>query len=459
MNPLPLHDTVIALGTPWGVSGLGVIRLSGRDAVGIARKIFRNPGGRKIAARGWQMIYGFIEAEGEILDETLLLVMPAPHSYTREDVVEIQAHGGPVVLKRILKLCLSLGARLADPGEFTRRAVLNGRIDLIQAEAAADLIHAQSEEAARLAVMRIRGDLSAELKRLREGILELAAQLEAQIDFPEEDIRRSSWKNITKRVRVLKEGIESLLAGFERSRLYAEGVSCVIVGRPNAGKSSLLNALLGEERAIVTEIPGTTRDVVEGRIVLEGMPFLFSDTAGLRKKIPGKIERLGIRKTLEKMKESDLILFVVDGNAGVSEDDRRMMEELFGRKWLLVVNKRDLGQKRLPCDIGKMSLGMYSLSCKSRQGLEALIDGMAALYREQGIPAAGIAVTSLWQKERLEKTLSYLGSVMEAVRKRVSAEFFLPDLREALKELGVLTGEEAGEELYDMIFSRFCVGK
>jgi tRNA modification GTPase len=451
-------DTIAAVATPPGEGGIGIVRVSGPDSIPIVERIFH---GKKPLSHGRnrEMQYGFIkDGEGQPIDEVLAVVMRAPRSYTREDVVEIHCHGGMAPLGRILELVLMGGARLAEPGEFTKRAFLRGRLDLSQAEAVMDVIRAQSDRGLQLAMEQLRGALGRRVAALRQDLLGALAELEARLDFPEEDIPPEDRGATCEIINRCKMAIEELLAGFKGGRALREGVRTVILGRPNVGKSTLLNTLLGEERAIVTPIPGTTRDVIEEVVIIRGVPVRLVDTAGIRKGLD-EVERLGVERARQQAARADLILLVIDGSVPLEEGDLRLMGELGGRQAIVLINKGDLPQKTFPEDVKAYlpEAPVLKVSLKDGWGLDEL---KQTIYDEAvGQSLEGVMVASLRHAEALEEALGAVRAAGEAAVAGLSDELICIDLRAALAALGKITGESVDGDLLDEIFSRFCLGK
>src|SRR2546427_2027773 len=340
------EDTIAAVATPMGEGGVAVVRVSGPDAQRIAREIFSRSGGRNGHLRSHTLHHGVIRApeSGAVLDEVLLVLMRKPRSYTGEDVVEVHCHGGPLIVRQVLELILSRGARHAEPGEFTKRAFLNGRMDLAQAEAVLDLIRARTEKGARLALEQVRGELSKWVGDLREELLDILVQVEAAVDFPEEEIELLQREELARKMAALREKISRIIASYDWGRLFREGARICIVGRPNVGKSSLLNALLGEERVIVTPVPGTTRDVIEEGINLSGLPVVLWDTAGIRE-TQDEVEKIGVGFSLRHLAEAEAVLVVLDGSAPLTTQDETVLKATTEKKGLAVINKSDLPRK------------------------------------------------------------------------------------------------------------------
>lgn len=453
-------EAIVAIATPPGNGAIGIIRLSGRGVIPILSTVWKGktPPGR---FEPRQVYLGQIwdPIKGESLDEALLFFMKAPHSYTGEDLIEIQAHGGAYLLERILELLLSVGARVAEPGEFTRRAFQNGRLDLVQAEAVADLINASSQEAARLASQQLSGALSQYVSKLRKNLLVLRAQMEAMIDFPEdEDVQGLHYNEVSERVESVSKLIVDLIATYQAGRAYREGVKIAIVGKPNVGKSSLLNALLGEERAIVHSLPGTTRDTVEETVLLNGLQVRFIDTAGLREGIES-VEQEGIRRSWGKLQEADLVLVVFDSSRPWDSEDDLVFEAVSGRPHFALYNKIDLSpkfsSKELDQKIGSTPL---LISTKTREGLDLLKERVRSHFLKKEFPS-DMTITHLRHKLALEKGLVALARAGEAAKQKTSLEFLAADLLIAANHLAEITGEVTTDQLLDEIFSKFCIGK
>lgn len=451
-------DTIAAVATPPGEGGIGIIRVSGPRGIAIVERIFH---GKKPLSQGRsrEMLYGLIkDGEGRIIDEALVVVMRAPKSYTREDVVEIHCHGGMAPLRRILELVLEGGARLAEPGEFTKRAFLSGRLDLSQAEAVMDVIRAHSDKGLQLAMDQLQGSLGRQVARLRKDLLGVLAELEARLDFPEEDIPEEDRERTCRILSNCVAAIEALLAGAKGGRALREGVHTVILGRPNVGKSTLLNTLLGEDRAIVTSIPGTTRDVIEEVVIIEGVPIRLVDTAGIRRG-RDEVERLGVERTRRQADRAELILLMMDGSGPLQEGDRLLMKEVAHRRVIVILNKGDLPQRTFPEDI-KAHLPeapILKVSLKAGWGLDEL---KKAIYDEAvGQSLEGVMVASLRHATALEEALAAVKEAKEALAEGLSEELICIDVRAGLTALGKITGESVDQDLLDEIFSRFCIGK
>jgi len=452
------QETIVAPATAMGEGGVGIIRLSGNAAERTLSRLFR-PTRPVSRFKSHRLYHGRIYDNDQVfLDEVMAVVMRQPHSYTREDVVEIHCHGGTMVLRRILDLLVDSGLRLARPGEFTLRAFLNGRIDLAEAEGVIDLIRARSESACSVALQQMEGGLSRAIYRFRDGIMNLLAEIEAQVDFPDEDLDFQDQGRILQAGQVLMAEMDALLATFDSGRVLREGLSILILGRPNVGKSSLLNALLGESRAIVTTVPGTTRDTLEESFVLGGIPLRIVDTAGVRI-TDDPVEAEGVRRARARIPSADLILLVVDGSLALTEEDHGVLSACYGRNLLLVVNKGDLEQTPLTDDFA--ALPQVRLSAHTGEGLELLRDTVVSrfLCNSSGEGRESILLSDRRHREALVRARGALGNFSAAVERQAPGELLSVDLREALQSLGEITGETTPEAILEMIFSKFCIGK
>ena len=457
-------DTIAAIATPIGAGGLGIIRVSGPHAVAIVRAMFRDRHGRPVERlRSHRVRLGSVihPRTGAQLDEVLMTYMQAPHSYTREDVVEISGHGGIGVMARILEGLVAGGARLAEPGEFTRRAFINGRLDLSQAEAVIDLIQAQTEESHRQALAQLQGGLSQAIAAMREGLLEVLAYVEGAMEFPEEDLELLPWEALVGKVRAVEVRAATLLDTFRAGQVLREGIRVAIVGRPNVGKSSLFNALLAANRAIVTPVPGTTRDVLEEVANLGGYPFRLVDTAGIRPS-SDPVEREGIERALGSVEGADLVLFVLDGSAPLNAEDEESAAAVRGKRVQVVVNKADLPPRLMAEELEARFpwWPKVAVSCQERRGFERLTEAMlAAVLDGQRPPREGPMATRARHWEALQHARRCLLQAGDAMEQRLSGEFIALDLREALEWLGEIVGLNYTEDLLDKIFGEFCIGK
>ncbi|MDH7490333.1 MAG: tRNA uridine-5-carboxymethylaminomethyl(34) synthesis GTPase MnmE [Anaerolineae bacterium] len=454
-----LDDTIAAISTPLGQGGIGIMRMSGPEALPITRRLFQPSRGRADAPwPAFRLRHGFIvdPATGARVDEVLVAYMPAPRTYTRQDIVEINGHGGIVALRRILELALREGARLAEPGEFTLRAFVNGRIDLAQAEAVLDIVNAQTDAALRLAVGQLEGRLSAQVRHVRERLVSALAYLEATIDFVEDEIPP---QDIGPALREAADAIRGLLRGADQGIMYRQGIRTAIVGRPNVGKSSLLNALLRTDRAIVTPIPGTTRDTLEETLNLQGVPFVLVDTAGIAGATADPVEQLGIERSRRAVRQADLILVIVDGSEPLRPEDHAIAELTQGRTAIAVVNKCDLPTV---ANLAGFLPGapQVRISALTGQGLDDLRAAMLGLaLGGEAMASNGILVSSVRHKEALARALDHVEKAETTYRQGLPADFVTIDLRAALDALGEITGQTVTPDLVDNIFANFCIGK
>jgi tRNA modification GTPase len=461
-----LDDTIAAISTPIGEGGIGIVRMTGSQAAGILKKIFC-PGKEKARASDklcplslipYHLHYGYIidPQSDEAVDEVLVSYMPAPHTYTREDVVEINCHGGVVPLRRVLELTLLQGARLAQPGEMTLRAFLNGRIDLAQAEAVLDIVQAKTEASLRGAVEQLGGRLSDEVRAMRALLLDVLAYLEATIDFEEDEI---PFQDVGPPLRKAIERLGELLANADRGIIYRQGVRTAIVGRPNVGKSSLLNALLRTSRAIVTSIPGTTRDTLEETLNLKGIPLVLVDTAGITAETDDAIERLGIERSRAALAQADLALLVIDGSEPLQSADSEIADLVGDKPAIVVINKTDLAQKAEPDGLLPQA-ERVSISALTGQGLEKLEEAIiGTVFSGQVVTADEPLVSSPRHKDLLARALGHLKAAQDSYNEGMASDFVAIDLTTAVDALGEITGETATEDLLEAIFSNFCIGK
>lgn len=454
-------DTIAAIATGLTNSGIGIIRISGEKAFSIIDKVFRKKNGGNIDLSSSHVLqYGFIYDENKKIDEVLAVVMKGPHSYTAEDTVEIDCHGGILIMKKILEVVVKAGARTAEPGEFTKRAFLNGRIDLSQAEAVIDLINAKNEYALRNSIGQLNGNLSEIIKKLRSEILYETAYIESALDDPEHISLDGYKENLLSKVRNMLSRLRMLNGSFTSGRIVSEGVRTVIVGKPNAGKSSLLNALLGENRAIVTEIAGTTRDTLEENIRLEDISLNVIDTAGIRN-TDDKVERIGVDRARDAALEADLIVYVVDGSVALDENDREIIDLIRNKKAVVLLNKSDLNtvveQDVLQNLTGKK---VFSVSAKEEKGLEPFKEEIRSMFYEGDIDYNDqVAVSRIRHKEALDDSINCLEMVIDSIEKGLPEDFYSIDLYGAYENLGHIIGEAVDDDIINEIFSKFCTGK
>ncbi|ACB09034.1 MAG TPA: tRNA uridine-5-carboxymethylaminomethyl(34) synthesis GTPase MnmE [Thermotoga sp.] len=449
-------DTIVAVATPPGKGAIAILRLSGPDSWKIVQKHLRTRS--KIVPR--KAIHGWIHENGEDVDEVVVVFYKSPKSYTGEDMVEVMCHGGPLVVKKLLDLFLKSGARMAEPGEFTKRAFLNGKMDLTSAEAVRDLIEAKSETSLKLSLRNLKGGLRDFVDSLRRELIEVLAEIRVELDYPDE-IETNTGEVVTRLERI-KEKLTEELKKADAGILLNRGLRMVIVGKPNVGKSTLLNRLLNEDRAIVTDIPGTTRDVISEEIVIRGILFRIVDTAGVRSETNDLVERLGIERTLQEIEKADIVLFVLDASSPLDEEDRKILERIKNKRYLVVINKVDVVEKINEEEI-KNKLGtdrhMVKISALKGEGLEKLEE---SIYREtQEIFERGSdsLITNLRQKQLLENVKGYLEDAIKSLKEGMPVDMASIDLERALNLLDEVTGRSFREDLLDTIFSNFCVGK
>ena len=454
-------DTIAAISTGMTSSGIGIIRISGPDAIAIADKVYDSRSGKKLENMPTHTIhYGFIRDGEEFIDEVLVMLMREPRSFTAEDTVEINCHGGVYAMNRILELVIRKGARPAQPGEFTKRAFLNGRIDLSQAEAVRDVINAKNEYALKSSVSQLKGSVLKVIKDIREKIIYHIAYIESALDDPEHISLDGYPKQLEEQVEQWKEKIRKLIASSENGKRMKEGIRTVIVGKPNAGKSSLLNVLLGEERAIVTDIAGTTRDVLEEQMSLSGISLNIIDTAGIRS-TEDVVEKIGVKKAKTYARDADLIIYVVDSSTGLDENDEEIMEMIRDRKAIVLLNKMDLDCITTEEDIRKhLDKPVIPVSAKEEQGIDRLEQTVKDMFYDGSISFNDeIYITNMRQKAALKEALDSLEQVSVSIQNQMPEDFFSIDLMNAYEELGSITGESVGEDLVNEIFSKFCMGK
>lgn len=451
-----LDDTIIALATAQGVSAIAVIRLSGKQAIAVTQKIFH--GKNLLEQPSHTLHFGTIQDGDKTIDEVLVSLFREPHSFTKENAVEISCHGSPVIVKEIIKAFLKNGARLAEPGEFTKRAFLNGRFDLAQAEAVADLINAETDNARQAALNQMRGGFSNEIRHLREELIHFASLIELELDFGEEDVEFAKREDLKDLIKKIQSYLTSLIQSFDQGNVVKNGIPTVIAGRPNAGKSTLLNTLLNEERAIVSEIPGTTRDAIEDEMILGGVAFRFIDTAGLRE-TRDVIEAMGIERTREQMRKASLILYLFDLSVATEEEIMAEVDELkkLGIPYFKVGNKIDKADRALVNRLEKENFIFISASAKTN--IQQLKDLILSRFLVKNVKQGDVLVTNLRHYHNLLQTNESLTRVLQGMDKRVTGDFLAMDIRQALHFLGEITGEITTDDLLANIFSKFCIGK
>lgn len=459
-----MEDTIAAIATPPGVGGIGIIRVSGSKARDIARLLFR-PSKKISHFKSRHLYHGDIVSPetGFVIDEVLVSLMTKPHSYTGEDTLEINCHGGSVILQTVLSEIVRTGVRLAEPGEFTRRAFLNNRIDLSRAEAVFDMITAKTETGLELAISQFKGRLAEKIGTIRFAIVDLLAMLETSIDFSDEDVAVMDPSESADQLQMIIHDLNALSSTYREGKIYKDGISAVITGRPNVGKSSLLNRLLGERRAIVTPIPGTTRDFIEETINIMGIPVRLTDTAGIREP-ENVIEKEGIDVVREKLVSADIVIVILDGSEALTSEDIKIVKENMDRKLLAVINKADLPHVLNDGDLMQHLSGEVPpplwISAKYGDGISELRDSIHALMLTRSADhPAGFIITNIRHKMAIEKASTLLSEACESILGNRSPEFAAFDIREALDCLAEITGKTTNEEVLDRIFSTFCIGK
>ncbi|HJC64705.1 MAG TPA: tRNA uridine-5-carboxymethylaminomethyl(34) synthesis GTPase MnmE [Candidatus Blautia merdavium] len=457
-----MTDTIAAAATAMTASGIGIIRMSGPDSREIAGKIYRSKGGKKKIEEvpSHTIHYGFICDGEEVIDEVLVMVMDGPRSYTGEDTVEIDCHGGVLAMKRVLETVIKYGARPAEPGEFSKRAFLNGRMDLSQAEAVIDIINAQNEYALKSSVSQLRGNIQRAVRKIREGIIYQIAFIESALDDPEHISIDGYGETLKTEVEKQKKEIQKLLDTVKEGRLLKEGIKTVIVGKPNAGKSSLLNLLVGEERAIVTEIAGTTRDILEETIVLSGISLRMIDTAGIRD-TEDLVEKIGVGKAIEHAKDADLVLYVVDASVPLDENDEEIIQIVREKKAVVILNKTDLEQVVSEEELRERTgQPVVAVSAKEQLGMDRLEQQIKEMFFEGELSFNDeIYITNIRHKTELEDAKKSLELVEQSIEMQMPEDFYSIDLMNAYEALGSIIGEAVGEDLVNEIFSKFCTGK
>ncbi|MCT8977611.1 tRNA uridine-5-carboxymethylaminomethyl(34) synthesis GTPase MnmE [Clostridium sp. CX1] len=455
-------DTITAIATVLGEGGISIIRVSGHKSLEIVNNMFRGKNGDTLMGiKPYTMKYGFIldTESGDVLDEVLVSFMKGPRSFTAEDTVEINCHGGVVATKRILEEVIRNGARLAEPGEFTKRAFLNGRIDLSQAEAVIDIIRAKTELSMKSAVQQSGGRVSKEINGVRGKLLEIIAHIEATVDYPEDDLEEMTSEKVSIQLDNILQQINNILSTADEGKIIREGLNTVIVGKPNVGKSSLLNSLLMEQRAIVTDVPGTTRDVIEEYINIEGVPIKIIDTAGIRE-TKDLVEKIGVEKSKEKINEADLIILMLDLSRELDEEDREIIDNIKDKKYIVLLNKSDLNGKIDKDDLkGLNSQYVIQTSAKTGEGLEMLKDCIKELFFRGEVKSNEVIITNTRHKEALIKAREHCIQGLEALRNTSAIDLASIDIRNAWSSLGEITGETLEEDIIDKIFSEFCLGK
>ena len=456
-----MFDTIAAISTPRGEGGIGIVRISGDRAIEILGKIFKPKSEKEIKElRNFSINYGKLYNENnELVDEVLVSIMKGTKTYTAEDIVEINCHGGYLITEKVLELVLRFGARHAEQGEFTRRAFVNGRIDLTQAEAVMDLIHSKTDKSISLSLDQLRGDLKFQIAHLKKLLLDVAAHVNVVLDYPEEGIDDPLPDNLVDNLETVMNTANELILSYDKGKMIKEGVKTAIVGKPNVGKSSLLYALLREERAIVTHIAGTTRDIIEEVINIKGIPLVLVDTAGIRK-TDDLVENIGVEKSFEQIEKADFILFVVDGSTELDNEDCKINEKLRGKKVLGIVNKNDLNQVAKLSELDSVD-SFINISAKESIGISDMEEQIYDLIVRGTVENSSkkLIITNIRHKTALEKTKDAIKNIFETINMGLPMDLIAVDLKEALDSLSEVTGEISTEDLLDHVFKNFCVGK
>ncbi len=459
-------ETIAAISTATGNGGIGIIRMSGENCFNILEKIFKTSKNNKInieKIKGYTIQYGYIidNKTNEIIDEVLVSFFKNPKSYTRENMCEINSHGGMVVEKRILEQCLNNGAILAEPGEFTKRAFLNGRIDLSQAESIIDIINSKTEKEAKASINQLQGYLSENIGKIRHELLDIMADIEASIDYPEYDIEEVTNSKAIKLLKCVKSKLEILEESFNSGKVLKEGIKTAIIGRPNAGKSSLLNTILKEERAIVSDIEGTTRDTIEELVTIKGIPLKIIDTAGIRK-TSDRIEEIGVEKALKVAEDADLILAIIDNTKQLNEEDLKILNLIKNKNAIILLNKIDLQENNLEKneEIIKVNKKVIKISTKNRDGIEELYKEIEKMFNIKEIDIdSGNLITNIRHKNQITHSIKNINEAINAINLNLPIDIISISIKETLEDLGKITGDNVGEDIINEIFSKFCLGK
>lgn len=455
-------STIVSISTAPGIGGIGIIRMSGKDTFKILDKIFKAKNPQKIEEiPGYTIKYGNIVDEENIIDEVLVSYFKSPKSYTTEDMCEINSHGGNVIMRKILDICLKNGAELAQPGEFTKRAFLGGRIDLSQAESIIDIINAKSDREAKEGIKQLEGFLSEKIREIKRNLLDIMTNIEVSIDYPEYDTPDVTFTEILEKINVSRIKLEELKKSFDNGKIIKDGIKTVIIGKPNAGKSSLLNAILKEDRAIVTEIEGTTRDTIEEFVNINGIPLKIIDTAGIRQ-AKDEVEKIGIEKSKKLAEEADLIIAILDSSKELTEEDFEILEIAKNKKSIVILNKSDLKQK-INAQNQKLEIfnkNIINLSAKNKTGLNLLFEKITNMFNLNEINLDNdVVITNERHKNLVSKAIENLNKAEQTLKDGMPIDIVEISLKDVLNNLGSITGEEAGEEIINEIFSRFCLGK
>ncbi|MGI5889440.1 MAG: tRNA uridine-5-carboxymethylaminomethyl(34) synthesis GTPase MnmE [Sedimentibacter sp.] len=455
------NDTIAAIATFPGNAGINIIRLSGKDALNIALKIFIDKNREKVTNfKARYLHYGYIRDENDrIIDEVLISYMKAPNTYTREDIIEINCHGGIISAKKILDTVLSYGCRPAERGEFTKRAFLNGRIDLTQAEAVLDIINSKTDSSHEISVKHLEGRLSRQINAVIDEIMDLLANIEVNIDFPEYDEDEITIERVKSLCDKIGPQLDKLIKTADTGKIFKEGIKTVILGKPNVGKSSLMNFLLNENRAIVTEIPGTTRDTIEEFVNIKGVPLRIIDTAGIRE-TDDMVERIGVEKALEKVRAADLVMMIFDSSKGLEKEDEIILDYIKDKKVIYIKNKTDLENKLDLSSYKKIEEDIINVSILQNQGLDDIIDKISSMFFEGRLNVTDeLIINNVRHKNLLIKAKKNMDDVLKSIENNMTIDLIEIDLKEAMENLGLIVGKSVSDDLVDKIFDEFCIGK
>jgi tRNA modification GTPase len=457
-----MTETIAAISTAVGEAGIGIVRMSGKNSIEIGKSVFKRVSESESSSIGnKKLLYGHIFDADEIIDEVLIAFMKEPYTYTRENMVEIYCHGGIIPVKKTLELLLRKGAKLAEPGEFTKRAFLNGRLDLSQAEAVIDIIKSKTEKSYEVSLKQLEGGLSREIQKIRDILLAMIAHIEVSIDFPEEDIQEVTYNELIEQGNVVKTSIEKLLSTADRGKILRDGLNTVILGKPNVGKSSLLNAVLRENRAIVTEIPGTTRDIIEEYINIDGIPLKIMDTAGIRQ-TEDIVEKIGVDRAKDTIEGADLIIAIFDISVELSDDDYHIIELIKDKKTIVLLNKTDLPNLYDESYFTEIFAGKVIITTSMTKGigLDQLEDSIRKMFYEGDLNIeSDMVINNIRHKNQLEKAFRNIESVLDDLIVQIPLDCLEVDLKNCWENLGKITGESIGEDILDRIFREFCIGK